>query len=76
MSTGARSRSVQVCAVAVQCSCSTGAFGSSSAEVNGGGKLLVMAPLSEALGHTYLWAPPVNCFLIKIGLSRVPGPLY
>ena len=41
-----------------------------------GGKLLVMAPLSEALGPAYLWAPPENCFLIKIALSRGPGPLY
>ncbi|CAB1434117.1 unnamed protein product [Pleuronectes platessa] len=30
-----------------------------------------MAPLSGALGPAYLWAPPENCFLIKIELRRV-----
>ena len=67
---------MQATVVAVQCFWSTGAFTSSSAEVNGGGKLLVMASLSEALGPAYLWAPPENCFLIKIVLSCRPGPLY
>lgn len=67
---------MQASVVAVQWSWSTRAFTSSSAEVNGRGKLLVMAPLSEALGPAYLWAPPENCFLIKIVLCRGPGPLY
>lgn len=64
MKTGARSSSVRPYT------------GSSSAVVNVEGKLLVKAPLSVVLGHTYLWVPPVNCFLIKIVLSRVPGPVY
>lgn len=41
-----------------------------------GGKFLVMAPSSGTLGPTYLWAPPENCFLIKIVFSCGPGPLY
>lgn len=40
------------------------------------GKLLVRAPLCGAQGPAYLWAPPENCFLIKIVLSPGPGPLY
>lgn len=72
----------QVYAIAAQWSWSTRALGSSLAEVNDGGwvggegGLPVMAPLFEALGPAYLWAPPENCFLIKIVLSRRPGPLY
>lgn len=61
------------------CPGGTRAFWSHSGEVNGvggGGVLLTMAPLSESLGRAYLWAPPENCFPIKIAFSRGPGPLY
>lgn len=60
------------------CPGGTRASSSHSGEVHGGGDgvLLTMAPLSESLGRAYLWAPPENCFPIKIAFSRRPGPLY
>lgn len=74
INTGTRTGSMWL---AVRCSWSSGAFaGVAQQRLMAGGKLLVMAPLSEALGPAYLWAPPENCFLIKIALSRGPGPLY
>lgn len=41
-----------------------------------GGNSLSWFYCLRRLGPSYLWAPPENCFLIKIVHSRGPGPLY